>query len=103
MGNADYGIIQWDPLFATAKDGEPYDKREYGGQMRECAEACLALCNDIDAVNDFVVCLMSGVYTLQSYYEGDASEFDSGPYESIENWILPKEDQVSNCGGDTAV
>ena len=91
MGNADYGIIQWDPLFATAKDAEPYDKREYGGQMRECAEACLALCNDIDAVNDFVVCLMSGVYTLQSYYEGDASEFDSGPYESIEiGYLLRK-------------
>ena len=67
--------------------------------MREYAEACLALCNDIDAVNDFLVCLMSAVYRLQSYYDGDASEFDSGPYQSVENWIFPKEDQVSNDDG----
>lgn len=84
MGNADYGIIQWDSMFATAKDGEPYDKREYGGQMREYAEACLALCNDIDAVNDFLICLISALYRLQSYYDGDTSEFDSGPYQSVE-------------------
>jgi len=68
-------MSEWDPLFATANGGSPYNKRQYGGAMRECAEACLSLCNDVDAINDFVVCLMSAVYTLQSFYEGDASEF----------------------------
>jgi hypothetical protein len=54
--------------------------------MRESAEACLALCNDVDAVNDFVVCLMCAVYTLQSYYEGDDSESRPGLQESSKIW-----------------
>ena len=66
-------IAEWDPLFTTARSSGPYHKREYGGQMRECAEACLALCNDVDAINDFVVCLTSSAYALQSFHEGDAS------------------------------
>ncbi len=69
-------ISDWDPLFVTAKNDAPYDKRDYEGQMRECAEACLALCNDVDAMNDLVVCLTSSAYALQSFYEGDASRTD---------------------------
>ena len=68
-------ISDWDPLFAGANGGNSSGKRQYGEAMRECAEACLALCNDVDAVNDFVVSLMSEVYCLQSFYEGDASKF----------------------------
>lgn len=51
--------------------------------MRECTEACLALCNDVDAVNKFVVGLMSSAYALQSFYEGDASTFDVGLLEAL--------------------
>lgn len=70
-------ISDWDPLFANANDGNPYNKRQYGGAMQECAEACLSLCNDVDSMNDFVVCLMSRIYILQSLYEGDTSESTS--------------------------
>lgn len=52
-------ISDWDPLFVTAKNDAPCNKRDYEGQMRECADACLALCNDVDAMNDLVVCLAS--------------------------------------------
>lgn len=69
-------MSDWDPLFATANNDNPYSKRDYGGKIRECAEACLALCNDVDAVNEFVVALMSSAYVLQSVYEDDASAFD---------------------------
>lgn len=69
-------MADWDPLFATACDGNPCNKRQYGEAMRECAEACLCLCNDVDAINDFVVSLMSAVYCLQSFYEGDASKLN---------------------------
>lgn len=74
-------MSEWDPLFATGNDDSPYNKRQYGGAMRECAEACLSLCNDVDAINDLVVSLMSAVYTLQSFYEGDASELDRAVQE----------------------
>ena len=36
-------ISDWDRLFVTAKNDAHYYKN-YEGQMRECAEACLALC-----------------------------------------------------------
>ena len=89
IGNADFKLTQWDTSFAIAQDGEPHNKRDYGGQMRESAEACLALCNDVDTVNDFVVCLMCAVYTLQSYYEGDDSKPRPDPQESskIRAWL----------------
>ena len=74
FGLSSMTISDWDPLFATANDGKGCSKRQYGEAMRECAEACLALCNDVDAINDFVVSLMSAVYCLQSFYEGDASK-----------------------------
>lgn len=60
-------MSDWEPLFATANNDNPYNKRDYGGKMKECAEACLALCNDVDAVNEFVVALMSSAFVLQSY------------------------------------
>lgn len=75
-------MSDWDPLFATMNNGSPYNKRDYGGKMRECAEACLALCNDVDAVNEFVVGLMSSAYALQSFYEGDASMFALGLFSA---------------------
>lgn len=67
-------VADWDPLFATNKDGDKWNKRQSGESSRECAEACLALCNDIDSVNDFVISLMSAAYALQSWYEGDTSQ-----------------------------
>lgn len=67
-------VPDWDPLFATDKDGGEWKKRQSGERSRECAEACLALCNDVDSVNDFVIALMSTAYVLQSLYEGDTSK-----------------------------
>ena len=73
FGLAVMTMSDWDPLFAS-EDGNPFGKREYGGAMRECAEACLALCNDVDSVNDYVVCLMAATFSLQSIQEGDTSK-----------------------------
>lgn len=67
-------VAVWDPLFAAVGDGDECNKRQSGERSRECAEACLALCNDVDSVNDFVIVLMSDVYALQSFYEGDTSK-----------------------------
>ena len=67
-------VADWDPLFATDKDGGEWNKRQSGKKSRECGEACLALCNDIDCVNDFVIALMSATYALQCIYEGDTSQ-----------------------------
>ena len=67
-------VPDWDPLFATNKDGDGSNKRQFGEKSRECAEACLALCNDVDSINDFVIALMSTAYVLQSQYEGDTSK-----------------------------
>ena len=71
-------MSEWDPLFTIIEDNTAYNnpdnKRLYGENMRMCAEACLALCNDVDCVNDLVICLMSEVFMLQSLYEGDASK-----------------------------
>ncbi len=67
-------VADWDPLFATDELGEEWNKRQSGEKSRECAEACLALCNDIDSLNDFVIALMSSAYALQSFYEGDTSK-----------------------------
>ena len=74
-------VADWDPLFATDKDGDKWDKRQAGEKLRGCAEACLALCSDVDSVNDFVIALMSAAYALQSFYEGDTST----PYPNIHN------------------
>lgn len=67
-------VADWDPLFACNKDGDECNKRQPGENSRECAEACLALCNDVDSVNDFVIALMSAADALQSFYEGDTSK-----------------------------
>ena len=67
-------MAEWDPLFVTDEDGGTWDKRKSGQESRECVEACLALCNDTDTVNDFVIALTSTAYVLQSVYEGDTSK-----------------------------
>ena len=67
-------VPDWDPLFATNKNGDEWNKRQSGERSRECAEACLALCNDVDFINDFVIALMSTAYVLQSLHEGDTSK-----------------------------
>ena len=67
-------IADGDPLFVANKDRAEWNKRQSAEQSRECAEACLALCNDTDSVNDFVIALMSGAFVLQSFDEGDASQ-----------------------------
>ena len=63
-----------DPLSAPCRDGDEWNRRQSGEKLRECAEACLALCNDVDSINDFVITLMSTAYVLQSLYEGDTSK-----------------------------
>ena len=67
-------VAEWDPLFVDSKDPANWNKRQSAEESRECAEACLALCNDTDSVNDFVIALMSRAFVLQSVYEGDASK-----------------------------
>ena len=66
-------MSDWDPMF-TDHRGTLADRNKYAGKMRECAEACLALCNDIDALNEWVIALMVNAYSLQSLHEGDASQ-----------------------------
>ena len=51
------------------------DRRKYVRKMSECAEACLILCDDSSAVNEYVVWLMHHIHTLNSVYSGDASRF----------------------------
>lgn len=97
-------VADWDPLFATNKDGVEWSKRQSGENSRECAEACLALCNDIDSVNDFVIALMSAAYALQSFYEGDTSEPSPQKPFTCTTFIFSNftnESQASNFGGDT--
>ena len=60
----------------SAKNDAHYYKRDYERYMRECAEACLALCIHVDAMNDLVVYSISSAYALQSLYEADASKTD---------------------------
>ena len=96
-------ISDWDPLFVTANYDAPYNKGDFEGQMRECAEACLALCNDVDAMNDLVVCLTSSAYALRSLSEGDASRTD--PTDPIRHCTSnsTKDAQVNNYGDGTPV
>ena len=75
LGLSAMTISDWDPLFASVNSDNASKKRQYGAALRECAEDCLALCNDIDAANDFVVSLMSAIHTIQCYYEGYAGGF----------------------------
>lgn len=64
-----------DPIFAVkTNNGDTYDRKQYGSQMRELAEECLTLINSVDNVNDHVISLMILANLLQSHYEGDASE-----------------------------
>ena len=77
-------IADWDPLFVASKDRAEWNKRQSAEQSRECAEACLALCNDTDSVNDFVIALMSAAFVLQSFHEGDASQ--SFPTHSLDSY-----------------
>ena len=95
-------VAAWDPLFATDKAGSEWNKRQSGENSRECAEACLALCNDVDSVNDFVIALMTAAYALQSFYEGDTSKsFRPNP---ILRPYIPSDytnrNKASNSGGD---
>ena len=54
-------------------NGLDEDRRKYAHKMSECTEACLILCDDSGAVNEFVIWLMHHIHTLNSYYSGDAS------------------------------
>ncbi|MCJ1405796.1 hypothetical protein MMC11_009026 [Xylographa trunciseda] len=49
------------------------DRRKYARKMNECAEACLILCDDSSAVNEYVIWLMHHIHMLTTYYSGDAS------------------------------
>ena len=74
FGIAAMTLSDWDPIF-THHHGTPVNnKKKYCGKLRECAEACLAFCNDIDALNEWVIALMNNAYVLQSLYEGDSSQ-----------------------------
>lgn len=59
-------VPDWDSLFATNKDGNESNRRQSGERSRECAEACLALCKDVDPINEFVIAVSSTAYVLQS-------------------------------------
>ena len=76
LGFSAMTISDWDSFFVTAKNDAPCNKRDYERQIRECAQACSTLCNDVDAMNDFFVCLTSSAYALQSFREGDDSRTD---------------------------
>ena len=66
-------LSDWDPIFTNHR-GTLANRKAYGGKMRECAEACLTLCNNIDALNEWVIALMVNAYTLQALQEGDTSQ-----------------------------
>ena len=93
-------LADWDPLFGSNKSGDQWNKKQSGEESRECAEACLSLCNDVDSINDFVIALMSTTYNLQSFHEGTTSK--SLPWKML---IGPPseeervhEEQVNNFG-----
>ena len=51
-------VADWDPLFGCHQDGDQWNGNKSGEELRECAEACLSLCNDVDSFNDFVIALI---------------------------------------------
>lgn len=70
---------------STSTKIEPkIDWNKFTGQMVECAEACLLLCDNVDAVNDLVVSVMYQLTILESIHEGDSSEYLT-EYQSILN------------------
>ena len=102
FGIAIMSMSDWDPLFITAENANPYSKRQYAGEMRECAQACLALCNDVDSLNDLVVCLMSAIFSLQSFHDGDASK-SQGIELGWNRYQVTEEHQVSSFGVDAVI
>lgn len=74
FGLAAMTLSDWAPIFSNHHSTPTINKRNYCGKMRECAEACLAFCNDIDTLNEWVIALMNNAYVLQSLHEGDTSQ-----------------------------
>ena len=79
FGLAAVTLSDWHPLFSKALLHDfqaPFlgDRKTYSEKMRQCAEGCLALCNDVDTVNEIVLSLMAVTYCLQSQNEGDTSQ-----------------------------
>ena len=70
-GSAAMSLPDDDPLFSSPGTMQ---RTEFAEKMREGAEACLALVNDIDSPNDFVVALMQTAYMMQSQTDGDSSK-----------------------------
>lgn len=93
-------VADWELLFACNKDGDQWNKKQSGEESRECAEACLSLCNDVDSINDFVIALMSATIYLQSFHEGDTSK--SLPWKMVSGRSFERESahrgQVNNFG-----
>jgi len=73
FGLAVMTMPDWDPLFYRTSTGRPSSKMQYGKKVGQYAEACLALCNDVDSLNDYVISLMYLAHLLQSFNEGDTS------------------------------
>ena len=64
-------LSDWDPMFPYDAADRKRDKRQYAHKMSECAEACLVLCDDSGASNEFTVWLTLHIHTLQIVYWGD--------------------------------
>ena len=74
FGLAIMTLSDFDPIFSGNEDGKTRGRKEYAGELRILSEDCLALSDDIDATNEFVVSLMYYRFTLQSFYEGDTGQ-----------------------------
>lgn len=68
-------LSDWNPLFTFDEEGHTGDRKSYARKMGECADACLILCEDDGAVNEFVVWLMFHNHVLNSFYNGDTSKW----------------------------
>ena len=87
----------------SAKNDAHYYKRNFERYIRECTEACLALCIYVDAMNDLVVYSISSAYALQNLYEGDASKTDHTARIGQRAPNSTKYAQVNDYGDGTAV
>ena len=64
-------LSDFDPIFSSNNNGRSCGRKRYAGDLRELAEECLALSDEIDASNEFIVSLMFYGVTLQVFYQGD--------------------------------
>ena len=51
-------LTDWDPLLLS-KSEQYNDRKKFASKMRECVEACLVLCDHVDAVNELGLWLLN--------------------------------------------